>query len=557
MDKQRFDQLVELKIINDDGRINSNCTDPDHKAAYSFLEQKTPHITAPVGESVKERVFCYINNINKTPQCPVCGNPVKFLTTGKNRNSYQTYCSVRCARLNKDYNKIWRKAQSTIREKYGVDNISQSSEHKLKKKQTLYRHYGVNNPTQSPEILEARRQNNRTKYDVDYPTQLESVKAKRIITMLDRYGVKTPQESKKIRQRTKKTNNERFGRDSHMQQHIPKDSIEKLNDSSWLIHHHHTLEQTLFQISDMLCVDPTTISRAFSKHNIEVKHFNVSDEEKNLRNFLQRLGVDIQTSCRDIIKPKELDIYIPSHNLAIEFNGLYWHSEQCGKDKWYHYNKWKECQKHGIRLIHIFEDEWIDKQRIVESKLKSVLGVDDRPSVYARNCSVVTVSTKRKREFFEDNHIQGNGPSSINIGLEQDGTLVACMGFIKQKNQHYLNRYATSCRVPGGFSKLLTHFKKEYSWSRILSFADLRWSDGNLYKRTGWHLDKIIPPEYSYISKNKRIHKFNYRRKYLSKRLTTFDPKLSETENCNNNRILRIWDCGKMRFVLNNTSGCL
>lgn len=126
------------------------------------------------------------------------------------------------------------------------------------------------------------------------------------------------------------------------------------------------------------------------------------------------------------------------------------------------------------------------------------------------------------------------------------------MTWIKQSNAQYtLNRYATSCRVPGGFSKLLTHFKKTYTWKTLVSFADLRWSDGNLYYQTGWHHDSTLRPDYYYSPDgHQRFHKFNYRRQNLSKLLTHFDPHLSETENCKNNGILRIWDCGKLRFII-------
>jgi hypothetical protein len=118
--------------------------------------------------------------------------------------------------------------------------------------------------------------------------------------------------------------------------------------------------------------------------------------------------------------------------------------------------------------------------------------------------------------------------------------------------QHYLNRYATNCRVPGGFSKLLKYFQTNYEWQQLISFADLRWSNGGLYEKTGWKLDSILPPDYYYSPDGRnRYHKFNYRRKNLPKLLKDFDPELSERENCNNNGILRIWDCGKLRYIIN------
>lgn len=129
------------------------------------------------------------------------------------------------------------------------------------------------------------------------------------------------------------------------------------------------------------------------------------------------------------------------------------------------------------------------------------------------------------------------------------------MTFIKQRNSEYeLRRYATSAHVVGGFSKLLSYFKKTYEWNMLISFADLRWSNGNLYKQTGWKLDKILHPDYVYSpNAQNRVHKFNYRRKNLPNLLNEFNPELSERENCDNNNMLRIWDCGKLRYIIQNT----
>ena len=155
-------------------------------------------------------------------------------------------------------------------------------------------------------------------------------------------------------------------------------------------------------------------------------------------------------------------------------------------------------------------------------------------------------------KFLNDNHIQGDGPGSIHIGLEYDSKLVAVMSFMKQKEKYYLNRYATSKQVVGGFSKLLKHFQRNNDWSILISFADQRWSNGNLYVQTGWELDSVLPSDYSYSSDGKnRSHKFNYRRNKLQNMLNYYDPLISERKNCDNNGILRIWDCGKLKFIIN------
>ena len=283
------------------------------------------------------------------------------------------------------------------------------------------------------------------------------------------------------------------------------------------------------------------------------KYRGSSAPENEIYDFLNILNVLVIKNDRNLIYPLELDFVLPDYNIAIEFNGLYWHSEKMGKGRQYHLNKTKICNNKGYQLLHIFEDEWVHKRNQVQRKLKHLLRKNDEDRVFARKCCYQEVPSADKKAFFDRHHIQGNGPGSITYGLYFDNQLIACMSFIKKLHGvYYLNRYATSCHVVGGFSKLLYYFKINNTWNKLISFADLRWSDGGLYINTNWTKDSILPPDYSYIKNNTRVHKFNYRRKYLPKLLKHFDPNLSETTNCDNNNVLRIWDCGKIKFIQTN-----
>ncbi len=284
----------------------------------------------------------------------------------------------------------------------------------------------------------------------------------------------------------------------------------------------------------------------------------ISTGEKEISQFLTDHNIEHQNNNRTIIAPQELDIYIPEYNLAIEYCGLYWHSEQQGKGRHHHEKKHDLCRAQGIQLLTIFEDEWKQRNAQVKRKILHLVG-GSGAKIFARKTEVIELNTKQKKNFFEEHHIQGSGPGSIVYGLlhrkdEYCGDIVAAMAFIKQPDNVYaLNRYATSCTVVGGFSKLLKHFQKNNDWTQIISFADQRWSDGGLYEQTGFILDSVINPDYYYSPDGiQRIHKFNYRRKNLPKLLAHFDPALSECVNCNNNGVLRLWDCGKRRYILNN-----
>lgn len=252
---------------------------------------------------------------------------------------------------------------------------------------------------------------------------------------------------------------------------------------------------------------------------------------------------------------KELDIYIPKISIAIEFNGIYWHTEKHGKGRKYHYSKWKECKDKGIQLITIWEDEWRDKPDIVKSMLAHKLGVSQDKRIYARKTKIVSLNSSIARKFLEDYHIQGFSSGSIYIGLEDDkGEIVAVSSWRKNKDVLYLDRYATSCAVVGGMGKLLKagkEFAQEKKCSKIVTFSDHQVSDGSLYKNLGFEEDKEIPPDYRYFSEGKRKHKFGYRlKRFKNDPSLIYQPGLTERELAELNGLERIWDCGKTRWVI-------
>ena len=377
--------------------------------------------------------------------------------------------------------------------------------------------------------------------------------SKRIETSLKKYNTRMPQQSCVVKDKARNTNIAKYGVHHKNQAHISEENYALLTSKQWLHHQHYVMQRHLSSIASQLGVDNTTVARHLNGMGLDTQHFFFSTQEREVKEYLETLGVCVEVNNRSLISPYELDIVMPDHSLAIEYCGLFWHSEQRGKHKNYHKNKLEACNKKGIQLLTIFSDEWINKKYIVKQKLKVMLGLN-RDRLSARSCTICEVSSADKKQFFDGNHIQGSGPGSISFGLKHNNELVACMSFIHSDNDVYtLNRYATSKGIVGGFSKLLSHFKRTVKWKEIVSFADLRWSMGGVYKKTGWTVDKILPPDYSYSQDgHTRTHKFNYRRKYLPKLLKHFDPALSETQNCDANNVLRIWDCGKIRFILVN-----
>ncbi len=289
-----------------------------------------------------------------------------------------------------------------------------------------------------------------------------------------------------------------------------------------------------------------------------------SKAEQELQEWLSQY-IDIKTNDRTIINPLELDIVIPSKRIAIEYNGLYWHSEQQGKDKQYHKNKMIGCNDVGYRLIHIFEDEWLNKKDIVKSRLKHILGIRDRV-VFARKCHIKEIEPSVAGEFINTHHIQGYTGSKVKLGLFHEtkddfgfpvDELLAVMTFAvpsiskgnkTQKDVYELSRYCSSCAVTGGAGKLLKYFIRNYKVNGLFTYADLRWSDGNLYKALGFSNERLTPVNYYYIVDGIRKHRFNYRKNVLKDKLNTFNPTITEYQNMLNNGYDRIWDCGNLRY---------
>lgn len=280
-----------------------------------------------------------------------------------------------------------------------------------------------------------------------------------------------------------------------------------------------------------------------------------SKAEKEIIDFIkEKYNSFLIISDRNIIKPYELDVYIPDKNIAFEFDGLYWHSEACNKDKSYHLNKSKLCNEKGIQLIHIFEDEWKNKKQIVKSRIKHLLGIT-KYKIYARLCEVKEINTDLSQKFIDKYHIQGSCYSKYNFGLFYKNRLVACMTFNKprfNKNYDYeLIRYCTvsNFTIIGGASKLLKYFRQNNSGT-IISYADKRWSNGNLYKQLGFNELEDSKPNYFYVKNRVRYSRVKFQKHKLKNLLEKFDEKLSEYQNMVNNRYTRIWDCGNKVFEL-------
>jgi hypothetical protein len=278
-----------------------------------------------------------------------------------------------------------------------------------------------------------------------------------------------------------------------------------------------------------------------------------SAQELSLRKTIESLYSGwILYNDRNLLNPQELDILLPDKNLAIEFNGTYWHSED-KRGKNYHKDKTDLAETHDLQLIHISDWLWNNKRELVINKLKTLLNLNQR--IYARKLNVRRIPFPKA--FLEDNHLQGSGqPTSINYGLFQQEMLVATMTFAKPRWNHQydyeLIRFATlkGYTVVGGASKLLRAFQKDYPQKSLISYANRDWSAGKLYEKLGFTLLGYTEPNYAYYKNDTRVSRYQAQKSKLPQLLKQYIPDLTETDNMTLNHYHKVYDSGSRIYVL-------
>lgn len=295
------------------------------------------------------------------------------------------------------------------------------------------------------------------------------------------------------------------------------------------------------------------------KKSMETRKANgfskISKAEIEIKEFIESLGLVVESNVWNVIERKELDLYVHSKKIAIEYNGCFFHSEGNGGEEYAklrHVEKTNLCEEKNIQLIHIWEDEWTNNKGTVLNMLKAKLGMVEE-SIYARKTKVV--KDCNPFDLYNKTHIQGNGSGSKRYGLELDGELVAAMSFIRRSEEGVweLNRYASK-NVVGGFSKLLSAFKKDNKWVKIVSFGDrcVVYRHSNTYTKNGFKEVGLNPPDYKYTKGARdRHHKFGFRKNILAKKYG-FDLSMTEHEMASELGYKRIYNSGLIKYELEN-----
>jgi len=227
---------------------------------------------------------------------------------------------------------------------------------------------------------------------------------------------------------------------------------------------------------------------------------------------------------------------------------------------------YKSLISNNIQFTILFEDE-LANNKLLTAKLKHYTNNTLASIIHARKCTIQLCDHTSKKKLLDENHVQGNDSAQLSYGAYYNDKLVAVMTFtaprvaLGQKDKTKskdgiweLSRFCTDVnyRIPGIASKLLKHFQRENDWKEVYSFADKRWSIGNMYHRLGFELIGDNPPAYFYVIDGVRKHRWNYRKDILKNTLPNYDPELTEYQNMQNNGYWRVWDCGTLKFSMKN-----
>jgi len=487
----------------------------------------------------------------------------------------------------------------TCTKKFGVSNPAKSEEIKEKIRNTNTIRYGFSTPLKNKEIkekirntvdkryggftlksLELRRKYENSmlnKYDVINPAKSDCILEKIKKTNLIRYGVENPSQNLEIDKKRRNTNlrlygNEVYYKSEDFNNKYKKIIYNRLLNSDRL----KKMVTPLFSIEEYIGVKTYDTRYKFkcNKCNNEfLDHLmdghiprckvcyptvNTSISEQDIIRFVKedcKLSNFLETHKRGILKNYgnlELDLYIENKRIALEFDGLYWHSENSGgKNRYYHINKTKECENLGIKLIHIFEDEWIFKKDIVKSIIRAKLNIIEK-RIFARNCSISSIDDEKARLFLDTNHIQGYVIGN-HIGLFNCGELVSVLSYGSSRfNNNYcieILRFSSILNtiVIGGLSKMLK-FLQRNQYESVLTYVDRRFGYGNSYRQCGFKFIKESEPSYFYIKNGKRFNRMNFQKHLLERKLEIYDSTLTEWENMQLNNYDRIWDCGTISY---------
>ena len=464
---------------------------------------------------------------------------------------------------------IRAKREKTNIERYGVKNPFE-----LEKVKAIVR--GSNTPARAPEVNERRIKTNLSRYGVSNAALNTEVKRKTQETNIERYGGISPLCNAEVQQRAQATVMSKHGglglaspniRAKIQNPSLTTEGVDKIKKGLRARYQDSVLSRLA---TDLIMLD--TYDNVTTHYTLSCKICSTvfkdrfyaggspqcptcyprgkSYLETELVSWVHDIGIEnIIPNTRKIISPFEVDVFLPDFNLAIEMNGLYYHSEE-RVGRTYHLDKTLSAISKGVRLIHIMEDEWREKPHLVKARLLHLMGKSSARR-YARKLAVGPVDNKTANNFFNSHHIQGGVRCRLAYGLYDNGELVACMSFGLSRFEAdvwEILRFATNGSVVGAGSRLFKYFlKSNLNVTRVVTYADRRWGEGESYYKLGFSFVSSTPPSYRYFLNKKSFNRMQFQKHKLV--AEGFAKEMTERQIMAERGYGRIYDCGHNKYL--------
>lgn len=561
---QYRDRIIIHKNESYSGHLQSNIQ------LFKEINNKCPNLFHNITEIVyliknydnleNLHIFCY------------CGNKNTFVGL---KAGYLKFCSNKCANNSPE---VKEKYENTLLQRYGVKQLAKTDFMQKKFKdpewgkrcrhkqiETFQKRTGYRHPLICPESKQKFENTMMQRYNVRHHWCSKDPKLNGQQTRLELYGYvnsfQIPENKQKAILARKNTNwleKVMQTREKHKKEIFERNNkhihFEDYNEEFFRTNFIKNNKFDLKACCEYFKIYPTWANK--KKRDFNITEPNIIQhqfkEQSQVYDYIKLIyNGNILFNTKNIIKPLELDIYIPEKNVAIEFNGLYWHSINSGIDKYYHQLKSFKCKEKGIRLIHIYEDEWLNenKQKIIKDIIKHALNIknSNENKIYARKCIIKEIDNDLYNEFCNNNHIQGSRGAQVKLGLFYNDELVQIASFGKSRFNKYIQwEWIRGCpasnnNVIGGTSKLFSYFIKNYKPKSVLCYADFNKFDGKGYKECGFEFQGFTSPNKFYFDLENH------------KRLERSPSKYKEyMQNVKNGKFLLLYGAGNLRFIYKN-----
>jgi len=497
------------------------------------IEQRTTLCTG----GLRERIHWLQRGFHAYPNCEQCQQPLssKNFRINYAGGQYTRFCGYSCSARNRE---VRAQREATVLQKYGSVQYLGSAHARQKIRATNLERYGTVTP--HPWQSNAHDALLLKKYGSLHPVDIPG-RSDRITRSLITQNIDTGKTLSSIKA-------------CEMRRCVSCENPERALD-----HNRDVLENVPLRWRHLDCGHQYEC--AITDGDITVCpacHSGASALELSLRRSILEICPDAEFKKQGLLSgKKELDIWIPSCQVAIEFNGIYWHSVLRGCTRNYHLDKTKECLKEGIQLIHIWENQFLTRERVVLSIITNAIGQSQR-RVGARQCTVRAISPAESRAFVSQNHISDAVAAAVHLGLFFGDELLQVMTFGRArftKNVEWeILRLcsAPGVQVQGGAGRLFKYFCRYWNPKSVVSFSDRCIGEGQVYQQLGFCRDGTTQPSYFWANTScaATLSRYQSQRRHLQTLLgKEFDPLLSESENMRAAGWFKLWNCGHVRWI--------